>query len=115
MFTNIIGYTALMSKDEQKTLDSYFGFVPRVRNSSDTIHHGRIPKQVSKLGRTTLVQCTRVTIRYSPHLRNFYLRLKMGSGKAIISTARKLLGIIYKTLENDWIFEDFPNFVLKTE
>ena len=101
----------------QKALDSYFGIVPRVRNSSDMIHYGRIPKQGSKLGRTTLVQCTLVVIRYSPYLRKFYLRLKTkkGSGKAIIATSRKLLGIIYQTLKNDWIFEDFPNFVLKTE
>ena len=100
----------------QKALDSYFGIVPRVRNSNDTIHHGRITKQGSKLGRTTLVQCTLIAIRYSPYLRNFYLRLKTkkGSGKAIIATARKLLGIIYQTLKNDWIFEDFPNFVLQS-
>ena len=99
----------------QKSLDSYFGIVPRVRNSSDMIHHGRITKQGSKLGRTTLVQCTLIPIRYSPYLKNFYLRLKSkkGSGKAIIATARKLLGIIYQTLKNDWIFEDFPNFVLQ--
>ena len=25
---------------------------------------------------------------------------------------RKLLGIIYRTLKNKWVFEDFPNFVL---
>jgi transposase len=100
----------------QKRLDAYFGIVPRVRNSSDTIHHGRITKQGSKLGRTTLVQCTLIAIRYSPYLREFYLRLKTkkGSGKAIIATARKLLGIIYQTLKNDWIFEDFPNFVLQS-
>lgn len=99
----------------QKALDSYFGIVPRVRNSNDTVHHGRITKKGSKLGRTTLVQCTLVAIRYSPYLRNFYLRLKQkkGSGKAIIATSRKLLGIIYQTLKNDWIFEDFPNFVLQ--
>jgi len=100
----------------QKALDSYFGIVPRVRNSNDTIHHGHITKQGSKIGRTTLVQCTLVAIRYSPYLRDFYLRLKAkkGSGKAIIATARKLLGIIYQTLKNDWIFEDFPNFVLQS-
>ena len=101
----------------QKALDSYFGIVPRVRNSSDTKHYGHITKQGSKLGRTTLVQCTLVAIRYSPYLREFYLRLKSkkGSGKAIIATSRKLLGIIYQTLKNNWIFEDFPNFVLKTQ
>ena len=26
--------------------------------------------------------------------------------------ARKLLGVIYRTLKNKWVFEDFPNFVL---
>ena len=33
-------------------------------------------------------------------------------GKAIIALARKFLGIIYRTLKNKWVFEDFPNFVL---
>ena len=37
---------------------------------------------------------------------------KKGSGKAIIATARKLLTIIYRTLKNDWVFEDFNNFKL---
>ncbi|MBN2212279.1 MAG: IS110 family transposase [Sedimentisphaerales bacterium] len=99
--------------DEDK-LAAYFGIVPRVSNSNETVHHGRITKRGSKLGRTTLVQCTLVAKRYSPYLRRFYERLKQrrGSGKAIIATARKLLGIIYQTLTNGWIFEDFPNFVL---
>ena len=63
----------------------------------------------------TLVQCTLVAIRYSPYLQRFYDRLKVkkGSGKAIIATARKLLGIIYQTLKNMRVFEDFPSFVLK--
>ena len=95
-------------------LAAYFGVVPRVSNSNETSHHGRITKRGSKLGRTTLVQCTLVAIRYSPYLRRFYSRIQMkrGSGKAIIATARKFLGIIYNTLKNDWIFEDFSNFVI---
>jgi transposase len=102
--------------ESSKKLESYFGIVPRVRNSGDRISQGRITKQGSKMGRTTLVQCTLVAIKYSPYLRTFYLRLKhkKGSGKAIIATSRKLLGIIYQTLKNDWVFEDFGNFVLKT-
>lgn len=97
-------------------LASYFGIVPRVSNSNETVHQGRITKQGSKLGRTTLVQCTLIAIRYSEYLRTFYDRLKSkkGSGKAIIATARKLLDIIYKTLKEKLIFEDFPNFVLKS-
>jgi transposase len=33
-------------------------------------------------------------------------------GKAIIVLARNFLGIVYRTLKNKWLFEDFPNFVL---
>lgn len=99
--------------DEDK-LAAYFGMVPRVSESNETVRHGRITKNGSKIGRTTLVQCTLVAKRYSPYLRRYYERIKRhrGSGKAIIATARKLLGIIYHTLKNNWIFEDFPNFVI---
>jgi transposase len=95
-------------------LSSYFGIVPKVSNSNETINHGRITKRGSALGRTTLVQCTLVAIKYSSYLKRFYLKKKAqkGAGKAIIATARKLLGIIYDTLKNHWVFEDFPNFVL---
>ena len=69
-------------EDEGK-LASYFGLVPKVRQSNETEYHGRITKVGSKLGRTTLVQCTLIAIRYSDYLRNFYDRLKKrrGSGK----------------------------------
>jgi hypothetical protein len=40
------------------------------------------------------------------------IKARKGGGKAIIATARKFLGIIYRTLKNDRVFEDFPNFVL---
>ncbi|HOT74120.1 MAG TPA: transposase [Anaerohalosphaeraceae bacterium] len=95
-------------------LAAYLGIVPRVKDSNETIRHGRITKHGSTLARTTLVQCTLSAKRYSPYLRQYYERIRRtrGSGKAIIATARKLLGIIYKTLVNGWVFEDFPNFVI---
>lgn len=95
-------------------LAAYFGIVPKVKDSNETVRHGRITKHGSRLARTTLVQCTLSAKRYSPYLRRYYRRIKRGrgSGKAIIATARKFLGIIYKTLINNWIFEDFPNFVI---
>ena len=40
------------------------------------------------------------------------IRARRGTGKAIIALARKFLSIIYYTLKNNWVFEDFPNFVL---
>ena len=99
---------------EEGKLASYFGIVPRVHNSNETEHSGRITKRGTKLGRTTLVQCALIAKRYSPYLDRFYerIRARRGTGKAIIALARKFLSIIYHTLKNNWIFEDFPNFVL---
>ena len=95
-------------------LASYFGIVPRVRNSNGVERSGRITKRGSKLGRTTLVQCSLIAKRYSPYLNKYYERIKArrGGGKAIIALARKFLGIIYKTLKNNLIWADFPNGVL---
>jgi len=102
--------------ENEKKLAAYFGIVPRVSNSNETEWQGRITKRGSKLGRTTLVQCTLVAIRYSPRLRIFYDRIKAkkGSGKAIIATAKKLLNIIYYTLKENIVFEDFTNGVIRT-
>jgi len=101
--------------DEGK-LAAYFGIVPRVANSNETERSGRITKRGNKMGRTVLIQCALIATRYSPYLAKYYARLKAarGTGKAIIALARKFLGIIYKTLKNGWVFEDFPGFVIAT-
>jgi transposase len=99
---------------DEHRLASYFGIVPRVSNSNETEHSGRIHKRGSKLGRTALVQSALMAANYNHYLKNFYERVKArrGAGRAIIALARKFLGIIYRTLKNQWVFEDFPNFVL---
>jgi len=53
--------------------------------------------------------------RFSPYLNSYYegIRSRRGTGRAIIALARKFLGVIYRTLKNNWVFEDFPNFVLR--
>lgn len=95
-------------------LAAYFGIVPRVSQSNESDHRGRITKRGNKLARTTLVQCTLVAIRWSGYLNNYYRKIKArrGAGKAIIATARKLLKIIFDTLTNGWVFEDFTKFKL---
>ena len=95
-------------------LAAYLGVVPRISNSNETEHSGRITKQGNKLARTTLVQCGLIAKKYSPYLQQFYKRIqrRRGGGKANIALARKLLGIIYYTLKKNWVFQDFPNFVL---
>ena len=102
---------------EEGNLAAYFGIVPRISNSNETEHSGRITKRGTKLGRTTLIQCALIAQRYSPYLKKYYEKMKSrrGTGKAIVALARKFLGIIYRTLKNNWVFEDFPNFVLAAE
>lgn len=111
---NTIGNIDDFSDD--KKLAAYFGIVPRVYVSNETSQYGRITKMGNKIGRTALVQSTLIAIKYNDYLRNFYFRLKSkkGSGKAIIATSRKLLSIVYRTLKNNWVFEDFNKFKLST-
>lgn len=99
--------------DENK-LAAYVGLVPRVQNSNETERSGRITKKGNKLARTALVQCGLVAKRYSPYLRRFYDRIQQrrGHGKAKIALARKMVKIVYDTLKNNWVFEDFPSFTL---
>ncbi|HSW40506.1 MAG TPA: IS110 family transposase [Acidobacteriota bacterium] len=102
---------------DEGRLAAYFGIVPRISNSNETEHSGRITRRGTKLGRTTLIQCALIAQRYSPYLKSYYERMKSrrGTGKAIVALARKFLGIIYRTLKNKWVFADFPNFVLAEE
>jgi len=95
-------------------LASYFGIVPRVSNSNETVKTGRITKRGNKTGRTTLVQCSLSAIRKNEYLKRYYEQIKArrGHGKAKIALARKFLGIIYNTLRNNWVFADFNNFEL---
>jgi transposase len=93
-------------------LAAYFGIVPRISQSNETDHRGRITKRGSRLARTTLVQCTLIATRYSAYLKAYHdrIRQRRGGGKAIIATAKKLLTIIYNTLKNGWVFSDFAQF-----
>ncbi len=99
--------------DEDK-LAAYLGLVPKIQNSNETERSGGITKRGNKLARTALVQCGLVAQRYSPYLKRFYERIKQrrGGGKAKIALARKLVKIVYHTLKNNWVFEDFPSFTL---
>ena len=96
-------------------LAAYFGIVPRIKHSNETKTQGRITKRGNKVARTTLIQCTWVTIKYSDYLRANYDRIRAtrGNQRAIVATARKLLRIIYDTLQNGWVFEDFNQYQLR--
>jgi hypothetical protein len=42
----------------------------------------------------------------------FCQRIQHGGDLANIALTRQCLEVIYYTLKNNWVFEDFPNFVL---
>ncbi len=65
-------------------------------------------------GRTASVQWVLISARYSPYLQAIYRRLAAtrGTGKAIIASVRKSLGIIYQTLKHQRNFRDYTNFEL---
>jgi transposase len=66
-------------------LAAYFGIVPRVRNSNETERSGRITQRGTKLGRTTLVQCALIAMRYSPYLAQFYRKVSRATAAFIFS------------------------------
>ena len=67
VFLSVIG--DIQDFPSANRLASDFGLVPRVVRSNLTEYKGRITKRGSKLGRTTLVQCTLIANRYSPYFR----------------------------------------------
>ena len=74
--------------DENK-LAAYFGIIPKVSNSNETVRIGRITKRGSKMGRTTLVQCTLAALRSNQYLKKYYEQVKHRRGyeKAKIAVA----------------------------
>jgi transposase len=61
-------------------LFAYFGVVPSVSNSNQTMHTGHITKRGSKIGRTVLVQCGLSAQKHNPYLKSFYNRVKARGG-----------------------------------
>ncbi len=90
-------------------LCAYAGIVPSVRNSADTIHHGRITKRGSTMLRWLLVEAIHAHVRYAPDsdITKFYNRIKKkrGSSKAAVAGASKLLRVIY------WMLKERREFV----
>src|SRR5215213_1569557 len=110
LLTAVIGNIA--DFETENKLASYFGVVPSVSNSNQSVRHGRITKHGNKAARTALLQCALVAKKFSEYLKQFYdsVKERRGAGKAKIALARKFLVVIYHTLKNDWMFTDFTKF-----
>ncbi len=90
-------------------LCAYAGIVPSVRNSADTIHHGRITKRGSTMLRWLLVEAIHAHVRYAldSDITKFYNRIKKkrGTSKAAVAAASKLLRVIY------WMLKERREFI----
>jgi transposase len=89
-----------------KTVDSFrsfMGMIPRVHDSGDKEHPGKITKRANNHLRYLLVEITWMAIRYNPYYLNIYknYRARMKGNKALIRTAGKLTNEIYFCLKND--------------
>ncbi len=80
----------------EKALFRFVGLTPSEHSSGESIKRGSISRQGNSLLRKVLVECAWVAIRRDQSLRAFYSRLSAtrGSKKAIVATARKLVGKI---------------------
>ena len=78
-------------------LASYLGVVPKVDNTGNTIHNGRIHKDSRKNTRTLLTQVVKHLYNNSPELKDFYIRKRKakGAGKARIALIRKIIFFIF--------------------
>lgn len=81
-------------------LCSYAGIVPSIYQSARTLRRGHITKEGNKLLRWAIIQCAHKAVVSDPHLSRKYKRLqkRMGTNKAIVSIARKMLCYIYVML-----------------
>jgi transposase len=97
--------------DEGK-LASYFGIVPRIHNSNDPEHSGRITQRGSQLGRTALVQSALIAKGYSPYLASYYehVRGRRGTGGAHHRLGAQILGHHLSHAEKQMGFRGFPEF-----
>lgn len=78
-----------------KNVGPYVGLTPKQLQSGEMERLGRITRHGSKVVRSLLVEASWVGLRYNPHLRAIYERVKRGSKTrrkiAIVAVARRLL------------------------
>ena len=95
-------------------LCSYAGLVPSLHQSGQSLYQGSITKQGNKFMRWVMVEAAHRALRCDPALSSFYQRIerKMGSSKAAVAVARKLLTYVWQVLTKNEVYHYrtiFPN------
>ena len=107
----VSAYDEVRRFGNQKQAAKYGALTPRVSQSGDMLHLGRINHDGRKEVRRALLQCAHTVCRMkslgSKPLRDFYHRIEKRRGKkrAVVALARKLLTTCYGVLK----YEDYYN------
>lgn len=95
-----------------KQVGYYVGLVPRVDQSGDTAHYGRIVKRGCAPIRRVVVQAAWALVRspYGGTIRDFYKKLAMriGKKKAIVAVSRKMMETFYAMMTNGEQYRGVP-------
>jgi transposase len=83
-------------------LASYFGLVPRIRQSAGRCYHGGITKTGNSTARSLAIEAAQVLARRSSPLATIYYRVrhKRGHNVAVTALARKLIHVVWHVLSN---------------
>ncbi len=107
----ILAYTDDIKRFKRsKQYCAYFGLTPKLDESGSVRRLGRISKEGPSLVRWLLVESAWRTVKKSPALQDFYVRVQSGQknrkGIAVVAVARKLLTIIRSMLITGELFNE---------
>jgi transposase len=109
-FLSYIGDCSRFSKGQQ--VSYYVGLVPRVDQSGDTVHYGKIIKRGCVPIRRVIIQAAWALVKseYGGALKQFYERLypRIGKKKAIVAVARKMMETFYAMITNGELYRGVP-------
>jgi len=92
---------------DEKKLCAYAGLVPSTYASGGKVFHGRITKTGNKWLRWAFIEAVSPAIKADADLYAYYQRLKInkGANAARVATARRLLTIVYRVLNQERLYE----------
>jgi len=98
LFVSEIGDIARFRTSDR--LVSWLGLAPRVSQSGEKCHHGKITKRGSPRVRWALVQAAHSAVRWDEHFQAKYERIgrRRGNAKAVVAVAREIAVASYHML-----------------
>ena len=86
-----------------KKISSWAGLAPRIHQSGEKTHIGRVSGPGNKRVAAMMTQCAQNACRFDPRFHKFYKRYsrRKGKGKAVVAVAHEMMRIVYFMLKRD--------------